>query len=83
MGGQSLNHKQTAGFFWSKLQSYPENALFAGQRVTGPGPEEDVGLSTSHNGVWVGGMELHSQDHLIGGLKGMDWVSQRPIRAEQ
>lgn len=28
-----------------------------------------MGLPTGHNGVWVSGVELHSQDHLIGGLK--------------
>lgn len=47
---------------------HPKDALFAGQWGSNPGPEEDVGLSTGHNGVWVGRMELHSQDHLIGRL---------------
>lgn len=80
---QSVTDRETAGLFLSKLLSYPEYALFPGQRGSRPCPEEDVGLSTGHDGVWVSGMELHIQDHLIGGLKEMDWVSQRPIRAEQ
>lgn len=28
-----------------------------------------MGLPTGHDGVWVSGVELHSQDHFIGGLK--------------
>lgn len=79
--GQS--DRQTAGLSWSKLQSYPEDPLFAGQRVSRPGPKEDVGLSAGHDGVWVGGMELHSQDHLIGALKGMGTLKSVSGQSEQ
>lgn len=79
----SQTDRQTAGLSWSKLQSYPEDPLFAGQRVSRPGPKEDVGLSAGHDGVWVGGMELHSQDHLIGALKGMGTLKSVSGQSEQ
>ena len=39
--------------------THPEDALLTGQRGPGPGPEEDVGLSTGDDGVRVRGVELH------------------------
>lgn len=79
----SQSDRQTAGLSCSKLQSYPEDPLFAGQRVSRPGPKEDVGLSAGHDGVWVGGMELHSQDHLIGALKGMGTLKSVSGQSQQ
>lgn len=49
--------------------AYPKDSLFTSQRGPGPGPEEDVGFSTGDDSVWVSGVELHSQDHLVSGLK--------------
>lgn len=72
----SQSVSQSEGPSWSKFQSYPKDPLFAGQRVSGPGPKEDVGLPAGDDGVWVSGMELHSQDYLIGALKGMGTLSQ-------
>lgn len=53
---------------WGAPGSYPKDALLAGQRAAAPGPEEDVGLAAGDDGVGVGGVELHGQDHLVCGL---------------
>lgn len=51
------------------MWTHPKDSLFTSQWIPSPSPEENVGLPTGHNSVWVSGMELHSQDHLISGLK--------------
>lgn len=52
-----------------KMWTHPKDSLFTSQWIPSPSPEENVGLPTGHNSVWVSGVELHSQDHLISGLK--------------
>lgn len=61
------NFIQTQGK--TKMWTHPKDSLFTSQWVPSPGPEEDVWLPTGHNGVWISGVELHSQDHFISGLK--------------
>ncbi len=41
------------------MSTHPKDSLFTSQRVSRPGPEEDVGLSTCDDGVRIGGMEFH------------------------
>lgn len=51
------------------LCTYSKDSLFTSQWGPSPGPEKDVGLSTGDDGVWISGMELHSQDHFVSGLQ--------------
>lgn len=69
------------------MSPHPKDSLFTSQRSSSPGPEENVGLSTGDDGVRVSGVELHSQDHLVSGLKHTSFTQsdtiQRPVRTSQ
>ncbi len=66
-----------------KTSPHPKDSLFTSQRSPGPGPEENVGLSTGDNGVRVSGVELHGQDHLVSGLKHTSYNQFHTVRHNQ
>lgn len=56
-------------FPWKhKDVTHPKDPLLPDKGVSVPGPEEDVRLSAGDDGVWIGGVKVHRQNNLIGGL---------------